>query len=176
MITAVITDLRDETRLEATLASLAPAAIDGFIRELLVIGEVADPMALELAEDAGADAVEGADGFASACARARQPWLLILPAGVRLQVGWEDAVRAHARRRPEAAGHFKWATSTPGVGARAVEAAAGARCWVLGRPAAEQGLLVRKAAVAHLAATDSAALARGLGRGRLRGLPARALS
>jgi len=75
MLTAIITDLRDEARLEATLAALAPAAIDGFVRQLLVIVEGADAAALALAEDAGADAV---DGFAGACAQARHPWLLIL--------------------------------------------------------------------------------------------------
>ena len=73
MLTAIITDLRDEARLEATLAALAPAAIDGFIRQLLVIAEGAGADTLALAEDAGADAVAG---FADACVRARQPWLL----------------------------------------------------------------------------------------------------
>ena len=175
MICAIITDLRDEARLEATLAALAPAAIDGFIRQLLVIADGANAAALELAEEAGADPVAGPDRFAAACAAARHPWLLILPAGVRPQMGWEAAARAHARRHPDVAGHFISASSRTGLAARIDESLAGARCALLGRPAPEQGLLVSRTVAADIAAVDPAGLVRGLGRGRLRGLAARAL-
>lgn len=173
MLTAIITDLRDAARLEATLAALAPAAIDGFIRQLLVIAEGADAAALELAEDAGADVV---DGFAAACAQARHPWLLILPAGVRPQVGWEAAVRAHARRDRGAAGYFIGASAEPGFLARVGEGVAGVRGALLGRPAPEQGLLVSTAVAAEIVAADRDGLVRRLGRGRLHGLAARALT
>ena len=173
MLTAIITDLRDEARLEATLAALAPAAIDGFIRQLLVIAEGAGADTLALAEDAGADAVAG---FADACVRARQPWLLILPAGVRPQVGWEAAVRAHARRHHKVAGHFIGVSAEAGLAARVGEGLAGARGALLGRPSLEQGVLISNAVAADLKAADQDALLRALGRGRLRGLAARALA
>ena len=173
MLTAIITDLRDETRLEATLAALAPAAIDGFVRQLLVIADGADAAALNLAEDAGADAVQS---FASACAQARHPWLLILPSGVRPQVGWEAAVRAHARRDRSAAGFFIGASAQVGLAARVAEGLAGVRQVLLGRPAPEQGLLISTAVAAEIAAAEPGALVRGLGRSRLRGLAARALA
>ena len=173
MLTAIITDLRDANRLEATLAALAPAAIDGFIRQLLVVAEGADADALELAEDAGADAVAG---FEIACAQARQPWLLVLPAGVRPQVGWEAAVRAHARRHPKVAGHFIAASAEAGLVARVWEGLAGARGALLGRPSLDQGLLVSGGVAAGIAAADQDALLRALGRGRLRALAARALA
>ena len=173
MLTAIITDLRDEARLEATLAALAPAAIDGFVRQLLVIADGADAAALDLAEDAGADA---ADSFAAACAQARHPWLLILPAGVRPQVGWEAAVRAHARRDRGAAGFFIGASAQAGMAARVGDGLAGLRGAVLGRPAAEQGLLVSAALAEEIAAADQDGLAGKLGRGRLRALAARALA
>ncbi len=173
MLTAIITDLNDASRLEATLAALAPAAVDGYVRQLLVIAEGAEAAALELAEEAGADAV---DGFAAACAQARQPWLLILPAGVRPQVGWEAAVRGHMRRHPWAAGHFIGASAEVGLAGWVGEGLAGLRGPLLGRPAAEQGLLVSTKLVAEIAAADREALVRGLGRGRLRRMSARALA
>jgi len=173
MLTAIITDLRDEARLEATLAALAPAAIDGFVRQLLVIVEGADAAALALAEDAGADAV---DGFAGACAQARHPWLLILPAGVRPQVGWEAAVRAHAWRDRGTAGYFIGASAEAGFVARMGEGLAGVRGALGGRPGPAQGLLVSRAMSEEIAAADREMLVRGLGRGRLRALAARALA
>ena len=176
MLTAIITDLCDEARMEATLAALAPAAIDGFIRQLLVIADGADAAALELAEDAGADAVAGPDGFAAACAQARQPWLLILPAGVRPQMGWEAAVRAHARRDRGAAGYFIGASADAGFVARVGEGLAGVRCALLGQPTPAQGLLVTKVVAAGLGAPNGEVLARKLGRGRLRAMGARALA
>lgn len=173
MLTAIITDLDDAARLEATLAALAPAAIDGFVRQLLVIGGGARAAALELAEEAGADV---ADGFAAACAQARQPWLLILPAGVRPQVGWEAAVRGHVRRNPGAAGYFIGASAEVGLGARLGEGLASLRGALLGRPAAAQGLLAPTAMAAQIPALDRDGLVRGLGRRRLRRMPARALA
>jgi hypothetical protein len=179
MISAIITDIDDPVRLEATLAALAPAAIDGFVRELIIVGRGAGADALTLAEEAGARVIgEGEAAFAQACAAARQPWLLILPAGVRLQVGWEAVAHAHTRQHPDMAGWFQLALPGRGVAARFAEAIAAARSRHLGLPAPAQGLLIARNRALEVARPDLTSLAdlvRRLGRSRLRKVAARAL-
>src|SRR5581483_8374368 len=107
MISAVMITLNGEQRLAATLASLAPAAIDGFVREVIVADRGSTDATLAVAEDAGARIVTvaaGRPGLASACEAARQPWLLILAVGSRLQLGWEEHAHRHVREHPRAAG------------------------------------------------------------------------
>lgn len=138
MISAIVTADDDPDALAATLASLTPAAIDGLVRELIVVGGDSQS-ALEIAEDAGARISQSQ---ADAVATARQPWLLLLPAGVRLQMNWEAAARGHIKRNPEAAGWFELNYARDGLRARLAEgwANAGARWLGLVRP--EHGLLV----------------------------------
>lgn len=140
MISAIVIDIKDPEGLAATLACLTPAAVDGLVKELILPEAGADPAALEVGEDAGARIIAG--GVALACAAARQPWLLVLPEGVRLQIGWERLVRAHIKRWPEAGGWFELNYASGGVGARAAEAAANAGARWLGLRRAEHGLLV----------------------------------
>jgi len=144
VISAIITTRNDAPRLTATLATLASAAIDGLVRELIVADSGSTDQTLELAEEAGARVVAGIGDRAleEACQSARQAWLLILPAGARLQIGWEAAVRGHMRRHPAAGGWFRLSRAEPGLGARLDELwAEGAAQW-LGRLRAEQGLLI----------------------------------
>ncbi|QUD88611.1 hypothetical protein [Phenylobacterium montanum] len=138
MISAIVTDISETDGLAATLASLTPAAIDGFVRELLVVG-VGNSEALVVADDAGARIVESLD---AATASARQPWLLVLPAGVRLQMNWEAAARGHISRHPEAAGWFRLNYAKDGAGARLAEGWANFGARWLGRVTPEHGLLI----------------------------------
>ncbi len=144
MITAIITALNDAPRLGATLAGLAPAAMDGFVCEVIVADGGSTDGTLDLAEETGARIITGRRDrvLAEARAAARHPWLLILPAGARLQVGWEAAVRGHIGHYPTAHGWFRLSLARSGPRARLDEiwADLGAR-W-LGRIRPEQGLLV----------------------------------
>jgi hypothetical protein len=182
MISAVITSLDDAGRLTATLASLAPAAIDGLVREAVVVDVGAGEAVLAAAEDAGARVVSAAagEGLAAACAAARGPWLLILPSGARLQVGWEAAARRHIERHADKAGWFALSLDADGPGARLAEAAASIAAAWLGRPQPRQGLLISKAAyervLARARAAEHARLVRALGGRGLRGLGSRVLS
>lgn len=144
MISAIITTLNDQRRLGATLAALAPAAVDCLVREVIVADGGSTDATLELADEAGARVLAGRRDrvLAEACAVARQPWLLVLPAGARLQVGWEAVVRGHIRRHPAAAGWFKLSLAEAGIGARVEEAWADIAARCLGRLRPEQGLLI----------------------------------
>jgi glycosyltransferase involved in cell wall biosynthesis len=174
MISAVIPTFNDAARLTATLAALAPAAIDGFVREVIVADGGSTDGTLEAAEDAGADVMT--TGLARACAKARQPWLLILAAGSRPQVGWEQAARTHMRDFPGKAGWFDLALAEPGPMARVHEATARFDNVVFGRLRAPQGLLVKSKLLEELGAVEGyGEIVSWLGRLRLRSLGVRAL-
>ena len=164
MISAVIATLNDERRLGETLAALVPAAMDGFVREVVIADGGSTDATLTVADDAGARIMPGA-ALADACASALGPWLLILSVGARLHAGWELAADAHIRRRPEDAGWFDRG------GARLVDRLGG----ILGGPNLDPALLVAKSVCAGVAWQGSHRdLARRLGRSRLRGLGAAA--
>jgi len=174
MITTIIATLDDAPRLTATLAALAPAAIDGFVRQVIVADGGSTDGTLEVAEDAGADVVT--TGLAGAAAAARQPWLLILVPGSRPQVGWEQAAHAHIRDYPAKAGWFDLALARTGAGARLAEGLAKIEGGVLARPRAAQGLLISRSLLSEIGAGGTHAdIVRKLGSGLLRRLGARAL-
>ncbi|HLI65181.1 MAG TPA: hypothetical protein VKU90_02355 [Caulobacteraceae bacterium] len=129
----MITDAVDADALAATFASLNTAATDGFVREVLVVGAEA----ATAAEEAGAIIASDLD---AACAAARQPWLLILVAGARLEVGWEQAAWRHVREHPGRAGRFRLSLRGGPV-ARLEEARAELEAGLLGRPRPAHGLL-----------------------------------
>jgi hypothetical protein len=180
LISAIVTNASDPRRLEATLAALAPAAIDGLVREALVVDVGMTEAAREVAEDAGATLIPAdndAAGFAAAGLAARGTWLLILPSGVRLEARWEPAVRRHIERYPSHAAWFALAADADGLTARLAEAGAAVAAG-LGRPGPRQGLLMMRQhftrALGGATAIDHASLVRRVG--PLRPLGVKALS
>ncbi len=140
MISAIVTARTDEQGLAATLSCLTTAAVDGLVREVIVAAAQDDAGISEIADDTGARLAVGT--IAAACALARQPWLLILPAGVRLQMAWEPAARSHIKRYPDAAGWFRLNYAADGFAARLGESWVNGVATALGRPRAEHGLLI----------------------------------
>lgn len=140
MISALILCRGAAGGLAETLSSLTPAAVEGLVREALVIGAHGDAAAAEIIDEAGARSFDGS--LKDAVAQIRQPWLLILPAGSRLQIGWERAALGHIRHRPEARGWFQLNYAHDGLAARLGEGLANLGALWLGAPRAEQGLLV----------------------------------
>ncbi len=174
MISVVIATLNDTQRLTATLAALAPAAVDGFVREVIIADGGSSDGTLEVAEDAGADVVAG--GFGEAIAAARQPWVLILRPGSRPQVGWEQSAHAHMRDYPDWAGWFELALPTRGSGARMREMVAQAEGAMLGRVRPAQGLLIANQSLKALGPVESHEdVLRRLDRSRMRWIGAKAL-
>ena len=140
MISAIVTALNDERGLAATLSCLTTAAVDGFVREVIVADAGTNAAVQDVAEDTGAHWMRGS--VDQACPLARQSWLLILPAGVRLQMGWEPAAQAHIKRHPDAAGWFRLNYAADGLGARLAEAWVNGAAQLLGQVRREHGLLV----------------------------------
>jgi len=175
MISAVIATLNDEARLEATLAALTPPAIDGFVREVIVADAGSTDATLAIAEEAGARIVAAkvAGAFDEGCAAARQPWFLLLKAGTRPQAGWEQAAWRHINDHADRASVFRLSLKAGGIGARLAEVGA-----ALGRPRAEQGLLIPRRLLKETLERRGGPirLPLRLGRGSLRGLNARILA
>ena len=93
MISAILATRNDARRLGETLAALVPAAVDGLVRQVIIVDAGSTDRTLEVADDAGATLVSG--DLRAGIAVARERWLLLLDPGARLPLGWDDAVRAH---------------------------------------------------------------------------------
>jgi hypothetical protein len=147
MVTVIIQAGDDPERLPALLAALTPAAVDGVVREVIIAGGGPPELLTVLRDETGA---ELAKDVGEAAARARSPWLLVMPAAIELKSGWIEALGRHLQ----------------GGGGPAVIAGEG-RGWL--RKAPEAALIGAEAA-RRLAQPDLQKIRRDLGRGRVRRL------
>jgi len=136
MISVVIPVLNAAETLAATLSALVPAAVNNLVREVVIADAGSTDETLEIADDAGARIVAG--DLAAGCAAAKGPWLLILPADVRLMPEWEAAARDHIENHAGEAGWFRLALDDHRALARLKEAVA-----AFG-PGGRRGLLLSK--------------------------------
>lgn len=153
MITVVIPTLNAEASLAACLSALITGAVDGVVRQVIVVDGGSSDRTLKIAEDAGADIVRsergrGAQLRAGALA-ARFPWILFLHADTVLDVGWEREAatfieRVDAGQRPPAAAAFRFALDDMGFLPRMIETGVAIRCTLLRLPYGDQGLLIPK--------------------------------
>lgn len=151
MISVVIPTLNAEQGLAATLTALVPAAVEGLVREVIVVDGGSTDRTLKIAETSGAEIVRAACGrgqqLAAGAERARFPWLLFLHADTVLDVGWEREASAFIERidigqREPAAAVFGFALDDLGILPRLVEAGVALRSSVLRLPYGDQGLLI----------------------------------
>ena len=105
MISVVIATLNDERTLGEALGALVAAAVDGLVREVIVVDAGSTDHTLEIADDAGARILKasGPDAFARGCALARNDWLLLLDARTPPAEGWARAVADHIREHADQA-------------------------------------------------------------------------
>lgn len=186
MISVVIPTLNAAKTLPLTLSALAPAAMDGLVRELIIIDGGSSDETAAIADEAGARFEQAEPGrgrqLRYGCDLAKGPWLLILHADTRLSVDWQAEAIRHVRQNPGLAGYFRFQLDDEKLIARVWEAGVAARCAMLGLPYGDQGLLISKAAYEalggyqDLALMEDVDLVRRLGRKRLVALKARALT
>ncbi|MFZ5668082.1 MAG: cell wall biosynthesis glycosyltransferase [Pseudomonadota bacterium] len=104
MITVIVESAQDAESLATCLASLVPAAVDGIVREVILVAAAPSEAVCSLAEDSGA----GLTGdLETAIAAAKSDWLLILPATVRLEEGWQREAAVHVQRHGDRAARFR---------------------------------------------------------------------
>jgi rSAM/selenodomain-associated transferase 2 len=151
MISVIIPTLNAEAGLARTLAALVPAAVDGLVREVIVIDGGSSDRTAAVAEEAGATfhVRSGGRGYqlVAGAHRARFPWLLFLHADTVLEPGWEGEASAFMAavdtgKRPLAAAAFRFALDDAGFRPRLLERLVAARCALLRLPYGDQGLLI----------------------------------
>ncbi len=154
MISIVIPTLNAEDELARTLAALVPAAVDGLVRELIVVDGGSIDGTLHIAEAAGAEIVRSEAGrgaqLAAGAKRARFPWLLFLHADTELEPAWTREASqliegVETGRRPQGAAAFRFALDDTGAAPRTLEALVAIRTRLFKLPYGDQGLLVSRA-------------------------------
>jgi hypothetical protein len=160
MISVIIPTLDAEAALAQALAALVPAALDGLVREAIVVDGGSRDRTAEIADEAGATFVTRGGGrgcqLAAGAAQARFPWLLFLHADTALDPGWEREAVAFMEavdtgRRPPAAAAFRFALDDRGLRPRLLERLVALRCALLRLPYGDP----------HLAAADPRGHQRG---------------
>lgn len=119
MLTVIIEAGMDRNALGASLAALVPGAIEGLVREVVVVDAGLDAGTRKVADHAGCRIVPGG-ALAAAVAASRGEWLLLLEPGARLSAGWIESVGAHlgeveaGLRTPKAARFSRSRRDRPG--------------------------------------------------------------
>ena len=153
MICVVIPTLNAQAGLAATLTSLVPAAVDGIVRQVIVVDGGSCDRSVRIAEQAGAEIIRTTPGrgaqLALGAKQAKFPWLLFLHADTVLEAGWESEAIAFIERmetgdRPEAAAAFRFALDDLGIRPRLLESIVALRCAVLRLPYGDQGVLISR--------------------------------
>ena len=154
MISVIVPTLNAEKSLTACLIALIPAAMDGFVREVIVVDGGSSDRTLDIADDAGARIIHAERGRGSqlheGARDARSGWLLFLHADTVLEPGWEHETFRHIRlieagEQVDRAAAFRFALDDDGMLAAYLKAAVALRCRALKLPYGDQGLLISRA-------------------------------
>ena len=95
MISVVLVASEDLPGLAAQMALLVPAAVDGLVKEVVLVAD-GEPGVEALVEDSGARLVTtSGDRLAAGAAVARGDWILTLRAAPALREGWREPVEKH---------------------------------------------------------------------------------
>ena len=173
MISVIIPTLNAEAGLAQTLAALVPAALDGLVREVIVVDGGSRDRTTEIADEAGATLIARSGGgrggqLAAGAAQARFPWLLFLHADTVLDPGWEREAAAFMEaidtgKRPPAAAAFRFALDDSGLSPRLLERLVALRCALLRLPYGDQGLLMPKPLYAEIGGYPTSPLMEDVG-------------
>lgn len=154
MITAVLAASTDPIALAESLSALVPAAVDGLVRQAVVVAHRPNESMQVLIESAGVDFVEAEGDVAAKWRRgaqeARASWLLLLEAGMTPAGNWADEVARFIERADRgqtrggiAAGALKPRSEASQLASLRLMFDQGMGR-LLGRPASAGGLLIRR--------------------------------
>lgn len=161
MLSVLIEGGEDAAALAASLAALVPGAVDGLVREVIVIDLGMGDEARAVVDHAGCR-VGGRSKLRELIGSAKGDWLLCLEAGARLAPGWIEVAARHlaevadGRSTPAAARFCLARRNRPPLLTRVLSR----------RPVLRDGLLLPKA-LARPEAVELADLAKGLATRRL---------
>jgi glycosyltransferase involved in cell wall biosynthesis len=110
MICVVLPTLNAERTLAKALGGLTRAAMDGLVREVVVVDGGSNDATVEVADDAGAEilttAAERGTQLAAGAAAGKSPWIMSLRQDAHLLPGWETVVARHIEAAPGKAAWF----------------------------------------------------------------------
>lgn len=185
-VSVVVPTLGAAETIGPCLEALTEGVVAGLVRELVIADGGSTDAIAAVADAVGAGLVVTPPGrggqLAAGAAAARGSWLLFVHADTVLAPGWPAAVRRHMRAHPGCAGWFPLAFDADGLAPCLVAAWANLRASALGLPFGDQGLLVPAALYRQsgghpaLPLMEDVAIARALGRRRLRRLGGRAVT
>lgn len=153
MISVVIPTLNSAPELGGTLVALIPAAIDGLVREVVIVDGGSSDVTCKIADEAGANLIETERGrghqLAEGARRAKGRWLLFLHSDTALQSGWEGEAFRHIQaiestQKPDMAAAFRFALDDDGLMVACLRWAVGVRCRIFKMPYGDQGLLISR--------------------------------
>ena len=102
MLTVIIDARNERERLPSLLGQLTAGAVDGLVRQVIIVAGVGQADIADLCEETGAD-LQPTIEAAAAAATARADWLVVLPASFRLRDGWIGSLTGHLARGGQAA-------------------------------------------------------------------------
>jgi hypothetical protein len=100
MITVIIDARRGTESLPVLLAQLTAGAVDGLVRQVLLVADPGQAWIDMLCEETGA---ETCGTLQAAAGLARADWLMVAPADFRLRDGWIKSLEGHLGRGGKAA-------------------------------------------------------------------------
>lgn len=191
MISVIIPTLNAASTLPETLSALIPAAVEGLVREVIVVDGGSTDSTERIADAAGVEFVKAATGrgqqLAAGAARGRFNWLLFLHADTVMNEGWIREAALFMRavdegKRPASAAAFRFKLDDAGAKPRTLEALVRVRCALLRLPYGDQGLLIPRSLYNEvggyrpLSIMEDVDLVRRLGRSRVSMLETAALT
>ncbi len=148
MISVVIPTLNAEKRLPICLEALVPAAIDGLVKEVVIVDGGSIDKTLEIAEGFGATILNSTPGrggqLLAGAEAARGDWLLFLHGDTVLEYKWASEAASFMKAGLQRAGVFRLRFDAKGIAPKIVAAGAMIRTQALKSPYGDQGLLIAK--------------------------------
>jgi rSAM/selenodomain-associated transferase 2 len=148
MISVVIPALNAAPRIAACLEALVTPALDGAVKEVIVVDGGSTDQTSEIADGFGATLLTAPPGrggqLRKGAGAAKGPWLLFLHADTVLQEGWAEEAMAFMNDNPARAAVFTLEFDAAGVAPKLVAAGAMLRTSVAKAPYGDQGLLISK--------------------------------
>ena len=189
MITVIIPTRDNEIDLAVALSALVTAAVEGIVKEVIVVDAGSRDGTVTVADAAGCTVINGngPDILIRVAEQARSDWLLFLSPLAVLDPNWHGEALAFvnraslAGRAASSAATFRLSHADIGGGARSAEFAAAFRSRFISAPYAEQGLLISKdfyrtlGGHSELPAMADVELGRRIGRRRLTLLRSRSM-
>jgi Glycosyl transferase family 2 len=154
MISVIMPTLNNGATLAPALAALIPAAVQGIVREVIIVDAGSNDQTLKIADGCGAITLEHASSPHNHCLAAAQsakfPWVLLLSPQVVLDVGWEREVdqfihRVETQKITAQAAVFPLVFDAPDWTVRHAERLIRVFAALSGQPHHHQGLLIQRA-------------------------------